>query len=226
MSAMTNGSEEDVRAEMGFLPLEIMLDQYRKSSCAPSIQTDLKTVFAWLGQDIGELTAQSEVLYRRGYLAYLSIGVAPSFQLQKSFDMAFAHPEARARAKHKPPEAVMDAFDRMFASDSEIASKRKHDWEVETAQMSQALNKVRVSHSGTGWLVNFVIGTTEKARLFRAVSVAWCVWVLLRTEIYFELVGFQFHQWDEEMLVANLLALPVLVYLSHYLFKVYAKMRK
>lgn len=88
----------------------------------------------------------------RAWKAYISIGLAPSHRLQEAFD-SFSNIR-RAEGydfKHdKPPTKVMDAFDKMLATDNEIAEKSKADVEKEAEEFSKIFRKFRSNARKTG----------------------------------------------------------------------------
>ena len=105
----------------------------------------------WLNSDGSPLTpAQSNrVLY--AWRAYVAIGLAPSFKLQEAFDTLGRlylqqHPDCKS---DKPPTNVMDVFDRMIATDTEIAEKRAADLAAERAKFEpiiSALAATKIYH--------------------------------------------------------------------------------
>ena len=84
---------------------------------------------SWLGAQGSSLTPEELDRFRVGWKAYIARVVAPSRRLQRAFDsmsrsLLSSEPDCR---QHKPPIVVLEAFDRLLASDAEIREKRHTD---------------------------------------------------------------------------------------------------
>ncbi|MCU7892885.1 MAG: hypothetical protein KZQ78_15260 [Candidatus Thiodiazotropha sp. (ex Ustalcina ferruginea)] len=143
--------------------------------------------------------------------------MAPSFKLQEVFKY-FHHEYKKAGFDVnacKPPEEVMDVFDRMLATDEEIAKKKKYDWEAERLKLDAVFGKSNKPKGIKGKLNS----TSRNTRIIISVSVVWLIWVVFRTSGRYELLGpSRLYSWDDDMFFANAIV-PILA--GIVLFKAY-----
>lgn len=223
-----DGSIEKPPIDIALHMVHVFAEIYKDPHSSPSIRKDAEELFKWLGQDIDKLTPESTIKFKRAYLAYLSIGMSPSFDSQPLFDMIHALPEAKERMKLKPPTEIMDIFDRMIATDDEIAKKREHDLAAERKKFEQVFQKLNqkpkmVDQQFVDRIKDKVNDLSEKTKIFLSITFAWFVWVSLRTNTYFELLGHYFGRWDDDMFLQNFLTVPVLLLLGNFLYNRYIK---
>jgi hypothetical protein len=178
----------------------------------------LRTLFNWLGQEIGDLNPASIEKIKIASLAYVSIGLGPSFETQGVFDIFHAMPEAKERAKLKPPTEVMDFFDRLFASEAEIKEKREHDFSIERARIKKVFDEIKSKPLNSKDLKHKF---SEKKKVFWGLASLWLFWVVMRTKSSFELVGYDFHQWDDDMFIMNVVVFPFIMWIGNFFYKRY-----
>ena len=118
--------------EAGVFYVKTLADMASKPNASVAVQTDWVVIQSWLGAQGSSLTPEELDRFRVGWKAYIAQGVAPSLKLQRTFEtisrtLRFSDPDCH---QHKPPIVVMDAFDRLLASDAEIRDKRLRDSEA------------------------------------------------------------------------------------------------
>ena len=110
----------------------------------------------------------------------------------------------------------MDVFDRLLATDKEIAAKKNHDWAEEKKKLESVLNtlpKRKLSFKQR------ISSLSKNSRIFIAASVAWFIWVVLRTSDDWEILGIYLNDWDEDMFFANLILPIIAVWLAFKTYK-------
>jgi len=110
----------------------------------PRLIDDWRTLAAWLNSDGSELSPVQLQRVLHAWRAYVAIGLAPSFKLQEVFDALGRlylqqYPDCKSE---KPPTKVMDVFDRLIATDKEIAEKRASDLATEHAKFEPLIQKL------------------------------------------------------------------------------------
>ena len=180
--------------EAGVFYVKTLADMASKPNASVAVQTDWVVIQSWLGAQGSSLTPEELDRFRVGWKAYIAQGVAPSLKLQRTFEtisrtLRFSDPDCH---QHKPPIVVMDAFDRLLASDSEIRDKRYRDSETieemnstlrgamaegRIAAEKEALSKAPRLDS-EWWLHDNPASTDPRAQWRRDRSVKWRLWVL------------------------------------------------
>lgn len=135
-----------------------------------SIKKDWSVIEEWLGCAGRELNQKDIDKIEKAWRAYYAIGVAPSHSLQKQFDDFSAKYKAGGKFfdSDKAPTPVMDVFDRLLATDSQIKAKQSADWAAERAKFSEIYNNSLTKPKTSWW--------RRQSREFRAwifISVAW-----------------------------------------------------
>lgn len=213
-------------------------DLSRMPGASDRLKQDAKIISEWLGQDIGPLTPTSCDKLKTGILGYACNWPAATPSLQRCFDLL----QLKQSSYPKPPNAIRDAFDRWFSGGNEklvalIAEKRKYDDSAEmiVEQNASVRNLLRIYNGDfpySGDLPKKSINERLLARfyqlsdftkLFLVVTAAWIVWVWIRTVTHFRLVGSYFGQWKSDMVLPNLLLVPVLLLVGRYVYKLYVR---
>lgn len=131
----------------------MFVDQLRTDSTlqeAPkSMRDDWATIASWLGWTEGEFTAAQSEKIKSAWTHYFTIGLAPSIKLQEQFDV-FARELKDWPKGERPPTEIMNVFDRMMASDEDIADKRKLDLETEAERLRPLFAKAS-KREPVGW---------------------------------------------------------------------------
>jgi hypothetical protein len=105
----------------------------------------------------------------------------------------------------------MDVFDRMLATDAEIKSKHIYELEKEKKRLSEVLGTR--TKSTTPVVTKKFKELSKDKKYFLGLSLMWIIWVLVRTNDSFELVGYWFERWDEDSIYINMLIGPVIIWL-------------
>lgn len=176
---ITVGENFDFIADTGLHFIHTYREMAQKEDASESIRNDWGLLEEWLGCAGRELTPADDLRIRTAWLGYFAVGLAPSFGLQPAFDLFASTHDAKALLKDKPPTHIMDVFDRMQATDDEIAKKRSHDIEAEKDKFKAILSKKSQtslpSDSGIPkWLEDPKI--LHKI-VFGAMLAAWLLWV-------------------------------------------------
>ena len=124
--------EASAFVDAGVFYVKTLADMASKPNASVAVQTDWVVIQSWLGAQGSPLTPEELDRFRVGWKAYIAQGVAPSLKLQRTFEtisraLRVSDPDCH---QHKPPIVVMDAFDRLLASDAEIRDKRLRDSEA------------------------------------------------------------------------------------------------
>lgn len=225
-TSTVDGSIETPPLDMALHMVHVLADMYKDPNQSPAVRKDTEDLYRWLGQDVGVLTPTSTEKFRTAYLAYLSIGVSPNFSSQPLFDMIHALPEVKERIKLKPPTEIMDIFDRMIATDEEISKKRSHDYSIERKKIEKTFGLLKNKPKTVDQVKEKFESFSEKTKIFLVVTVCWFLWVIIRTSTYFELLGHDFDQWDEDMFLQNFLVVPVVLIVGNFLYNRYIKDKK
>lgn len=224
-NTITLDENSDFLVDSGVLFIH-MLRKTALTEGAPTKQlNDWKTIESWLGCEEGNITAIEEKKIGMGWKAYLAIGLAPSFKLQEAFDHYSRQYKASGYSfkEDKPPTEVMDVFDRLLATDKEIAAKKNHDWAEDKKKLEAVFKKFPKNKLTFEQRLSSL---SKNTRIFIAGSVAWFVWVVFRTTDDWEILGIYLDDWDEDMFFANV-ALPILaVWLAFKTYKWIASANK
>ena len=127
-----SNQEASAFVDAGVFYVKTLADMASKPNAAVGVQADWVVIQSWLGAQGSTLTPEELDRFRVGWKAYIARGVAPSRRLQRTFDamsrtLLASDPDCR---QHKPPIVVLEAFDRLLASDAEIRDKRLTDAEA------------------------------------------------------------------------------------------------
>jgi len=184
---ITIGPGSDVLADSGVHFVHVHRDIALKKDSSEGIKRDWKILEDWLGCQGRELTAADDQRIRMAWMGYYAVGLAPSFNLQPVYDLFATQHDVKEFKKHKPPTAVMDVFDRMQASDEEIAKKRAHDEAIAKSQIRAALNlpkskpllTVKPANQSAGYLAD----TKKLANaIFTVLTIGWGLWLNKETD--------------------------------------------
>lgn len=197
----------------------IFVDELRIDAAHPKSSSEIRRDWAiiarWLQHTAGNLTASQQRKIEMAWIDYLSIGLAPSQKLQPVFDM-FAQNMNNADKTYRAPVEVMDVFDRLLASDTDIEHKRAADLKDTKAQLQPFLDKVNKNRRRPWW--------RRQSSAMRQWIFAACVWATLMTIIFRFFDPFDIGGWDrmngDEMIRFYLIALiPVAAGLIFYAYR-------
>ena len=178
---ITVGPNSDFLSDSGTFFINVLRDLAKTPSAPQSIEKDWSVIEEWLGCAGRELNQQDIEKIGKAWRAYYAIGVAPSHALQKQFDDFSAKYKAEGKCfdADKAPTQVMDAFDRMLATDAQIKAKQSADWAAEKAKFSEIYNKFPIKPKTSWW--------RRQSRAFRAwvfLSVAWAAAALFYISVF------------------------------------------
>lgn len=125
--------EADLVGKTGILFVHELYEDSSLPSAQPSLPTDKKIIEAWLGCAGKELTAEYDEKIACAWRTYYSLGISPSLALQPSFQTMATLVRRGKKTTVPLPSEVIGCFDRMLATDKEIAVKR----------LSETLRKLR-----------------------------------------------------------------------------------
>ena len=145
--------------DAGVFFIDTLRDLASKLDTPQPVKADWNVIQRWLGNDSEGLTIEDKKRIRDGWKAYIAIGLAPNDKLQNTFDLLSAtllatEPTCKSQ---KPPTTVMDVFDRLLASDTEIAHKRAKDIAAEKERLRPVIARLsdvasnRKALSSTVW---------------------------------------------------------------------------
>ncbi|WP_311969111.1 hypothetical protein [Pseudomonas baltica] len=159
----TGRSSLDLFASSGTYYLRILESLASEQGAPQTLRNDWEAICRWVGsRDV--LSLANEQRINAAWQAYLAVGLAPSVNLQPAFD--YAHGKwGKTNSSDKPPTYVMDAFDRMLATDKEIAHKRALDVKAEGEKFAG------IMHRNQGWW-------RSKPKAFRAWLFICPVWAV------------------------------------------------
>lgn len=111
-----------------------------------------------------------------------------------------------------PPLEVMGVFDRMIATDEEIAKKKQFDREVEQLKSEAIYGKSKKNKGNK----NKKIRITKNKKFILLSSFAWIIWTIFRTSGHYQLFGLYLHRWDDDMFLVNAI-LPIFLIFAFYI---------
>jgi nitroreductase len=130
------------------------LGELRQDGARPdapeSMRNDWGVVAGWLGHSAGELSAFQSDKLERAWVAYLAIGLAPSFELQSAFSH-YSEQFSDVPKSDRAPTEVMNVFDRLLATDDKIKAKRAADWKAEEERFRPLFAKLKGEKQPSWW---------------------------------------------------------------------------
>lgn len=143
------GEGEDFSADSGQFFVLTLKKISEDPGLAPDhgLKSDWRVIEEWLGCADRNLNEIDLDKIARAWKAYIAIGLAPSEKLQDSFDHQshLYKKQGYSFERDRAPRAVMDVFDRLLATDEEIATKQKSTIEEETINFKNVLRGVGTS---------------------------------------------------------------------------------
>ena len=169
----------DLMANAGGSFVRMLRDVAQDAKTTEGIRNDWTIIRLWLGDCNSELSAAHLETVGKAWRAYLAIGLAPSHELQPVFDSIHERFSTAEAKRDIPPVEIMDAFDRMLASDAQIKAKRSSDTEAERAKFAQAMEGLQRKTKKGLW--------SRQSRSLRGwifVSVAWAAIALFIIAVF------------------------------------------
>lgn len=208
----------DFMADSGTFFINTLRDLARDPAANQTAKGDWKVIEEWLGCEGRELTQEDDEKIGRSWRAYLAVGVAPSHDLQPAFDQISKdyRDSGQYNPGDKPPEPVMDVFDRLLATDDEIKKKKSWDWSEDNPEMKRLADAIRKvsSHSKpntvkSGWWHR----QTKSFRSWAFVSVAWAIASLFYIIVFdpFELGDWRWAEGKDYLKVISISAAPAIL---------------
>jgi hypothetical protein len=217
-NTITLDEKSDFLVDTGVFFMHVLRQESQAENASDKLIKDWRVIENWLGCKNSEITFKEEAKIGIGWKAYLAIGLAPSFELQPAFDhYSKQYKDSGYSFKEdKPPAEVMDVFDRSLAKDEELSIKRKYDEDTLKNKLKAILKKLPKKKLTFKQRLSTL---SKNTRMFFAVSVSWCVWVVFRTSNYWEILGIDLDRWDSDMFFANVTIPILIVWLSFKAYK-------
>ena len=186
--------------DTGIFFVDTLRDLASEVDTPQRVKADWDVIQQWLGNDAALLTTEHKKRVRDGWKAYIAIGLAPNDKLQDTFDLLSAALLATEPTckNQRPPTEVMDVFDRLLASDTEIAQKRAKDIAAEKERIRPALVRLSATASnkkdasGTAWK-----NRPPEFRKWVFFSVIWFATVVLYTVVFDPFDHGAWRYWSE-----------------------------
>jgi hypothetical protein len=216
---ITIDSDSSYLADSGVHFVSTYREIAKSNDAPPAIRNDWKIIEEWLGCSGRDLNNEDMDRIRKAWYGYCAVGVAPSKETQPAFDMYSKMPSVKKFLKDKPPTYIMDIFDRMMASEEDIA-KHKSAYFEEEMKPFKALFESMPKKQNKSNLQNIKqkLHTIPRVkRIFITFSICWSVWVIFRTSGYYEILGIELNSWNKDMFLVNLFAPPVFVFVLYKL---------
>lgn len=187
----------------------MFVDQLRTDSTlqeAPqSMRDDWATIAKWLGWTQGEFTAAQSEKIKSACTHYFTIGLAPSIKLQEQFDSLARELKDWPKGE-RPPTEIMNAFDRMMATDEDIAEKRKLDLEAEAKRFQPLFAKASKPNPVSWWRA-----LESRTRKWLFACVVWAVVMTIYAMFFdpFDTGGWDSMDDDDTQKFLLILTVPV-----------------
>jgi hypothetical protein len=125
----SKANESTLMHEAGHIWLAQLVRFANKADAPQSMKDDLAKTLKWFGvDDASKITREHHEQWARGFEQYLATGKAPSAQLQSVFqqfkEWLTAIYKSLTELGHPIPDEIRGVFDRMLATDAEIAAAR------------------------------------------------------------------------------------------------------
>ena len=158
------------------------------------IKDDWKVIESWLNCEGRDLNPEDITKIKTAWKAYESRGIAPSKELQDSFN----HKKGNASNLHNlPPEEVIQVFDRLLATDDQIKEK-----EMEK----------------TWWR-----SKSREFRLWIFISVSWAILSFLYIIIFDHFGRLKYMDSNEIMMMLSIMLIPFVGGLLWFIYNRYIK---
>jgi hypothetical protein len=125
----SKANESTLMHEAGHIWLAQLVRFANRADAPQSMKDDLAKTLNWFGvDDASKITREHHEQWARGFEQYLATGKAPSAQLQSVFqqfkEWLTAIYKSLTELGHPIPDEIRGVFDRMLATDAEIAASR------------------------------------------------------------------------------------------------------
>lgn len=176
--------EGDLHTASGIAFVRILRELALKPHAQPRIREDWKAIEDWLACAGRELHAADEDRIARAWRAFLSLGRAPSIELEDEFAMykKLYRAPGIVRAADFPPKPVLKAFVRMIATDDEMIAKGVRD-RVRTTKPGASATTLAAS-STTPASVDWWSKQSQTVRAWIFSSAVWSLLVLATVFIF------------------------------------------
>lgn len=178
-----------------------------------SIITDWKIIETWLNCSGREISIEDKKKIHGALKYYYARGVAPSETLQESFT-SFAKQYQKDDIK-KPPIQILDVFDRMFATNTDIKCKQEFD----SKNSSNNIKYKNNPETKFNEILDYLKSLNRNKRAFISMTTLWFIWVLFRTINDYKIMGVRFDDWSEKMFLINLILPPIIIFGLFILYK-------
>ena len=147
---ITISNDTDFLRQSGPIFVEDLRTDAGLPSASDAVRRDWSIIANWLDHSTGDWTSVQRSKVEKAWIAYLSIGLAPSYELQPGFAMFAEQLKGTDKADRAPTE-VMDVFDRLLASEADIERKRAADMKAAKAELQPMLDKLNKKRRPRWW---------------------------------------------------------------------------
>lgn len=208
-------NEDHIMIQSGLIWTNELRENASEEGSPSSLKSDWLTIASWIGWDEGDLTGAQNAKIKEAWTAYFLRGVAPSLNLTKSFKFISEELSSRKQDIISPPPEVFDVFDRLMATDEQIAAKRDA---IREANISLA--KLNFNHPKPA--DNLWRDLTPKTRKWLFACAVWSIGIAIYAYVFdpFDVGGWAEYD-DEEW--SKLIVLVLLPFAGGLLYQAYEK---
>jgi hypothetical protein len=183
---ITLSSEYDCLADSGTHFINILGKLSKDPATSTQIISDWWIIEDWLECAGRAFTESDNDKIGKAWRAYFAIGIAPSHELQPVFE-SFSNQyksSGKSFVADKPPDKVIEVFDRLIASDVEIQKKRTDDISAEKEKYLKVLRNTQGTNKQAAPKVSWWRKKSSFFRLWAFISVAWTILVLIYIAVF------------------------------------------
>jgi len=200
---------------------QFFIDMLKKQASSPDapekVRKDWKALENWLGCKGRPFGSEDAEKISLGWRAYMAIGLAPSQKLQPLFDLC--HKQYKESGKDcvtsKPPTEVMDVFDRLLATETEIRQKKKIDMDEERKKFEPLLREFKSTNGKSWWRRK-----SKSFRLWVFGSFAWAIIAILFIRIFNPFhMAWRYLDAEDFMRILIVMTIPLVIGILVHIYK-------
>lgn len=217
---MITASDESVlMLNSGLFFVDILRKEAAQPNAPEALREDWKVIEVWLGSAGRPLSSEDNEKISAAWHCYFAVGVAPSRKLQPVFDSF--HTKFKESGicigANKPPTEVMDVFDRLLATDTEIKQKKKQDWDAARKKFKPLLKGVSTNKETNWWRTK-----STAFRKWAFLSLVWAISVVFFVGIFDPFDNGAWRYMDDEEYI-QMFTVMILPLLGGFLLHIYIK---
>ena len=217
-------SDSDDPLQVFVIQVQIMQRLAVSEGASQRLKENWDAIDKWLGLDGSEIGPTDLARIAKAMKAYITVGIAPSNKLQPVFDEFSREYKSEGYdfKSDTPPVSVINAFDRILATDEEIKMKRVDD-ENERSSTSK-IEMEQVSTQNKEFDETTEIGVKNGMKIGKVIkiiiagTVTWVAVVRSYYIIKYEKFSWSSRYFDEGIDLLSFLP-PVVVILGFLLFR-------